>query len=190
VAQSLLEEALAICRELGDRQGIASALHNLGNVARPLGDLAAAQAYYQECLAIYRELGNEALAAYPWLGLGTVAARQGEWAVARGHLARSLAAWHQAGEDREILLALEGMASVEAAEGRPERGARLLGAADALRETNVMPPRSPSEQDEYERALASARVGLDEAEFAVAWGAGRALDLGQAVAEALEGSSP
>jgi hypothetical protein len=37
----------------------------------------------------------------------------------------------------------------------------------------------------HERALAAARQGLSEPAFAVAWAAGRALSLEQAIAEAL-----
>src|SRR5205823_5712010 len=56
-AQALLEEGLAICRELGDQQGIANSLGSLGLLARVQGDTAAARALFEECLVICRELG-------------------------------------------------------------------------------------------------------------------------------------
>ena len=43
-AESLYGESLAILRELGDRQGIAAALGNLGHIAHAHGDLACARA--------------------------------------------------------------------------------------------------------------------------------------------------
>jgi tetratricopeptide (TPR) repeat protein len=52
------QESLAIRREIGNRQGIAASLDNLGNVARVQGEYEAAWALYEECLAIFRELGD------------------------------------------------------------------------------------------------------------------------------------
>ncbi len=58
-ARSLHEESLAIKRELGDKQGIASSLNNLGNVADDQGDYANARSLHEESLAIKRELGDK-----------------------------------------------------------------------------------------------------------------------------------
>jgi len=53
------EEALVILREIGDKQGTADALNNLGIVARMQGDYAVAQVRYEESLAIKREIGDK-----------------------------------------------------------------------------------------------------------------------------------
>src|SRR5262249_9640301 len=58
-ATSLSEQALTSCRELGDKQGIATALSNLGNVAFQQGDYATARSLQQESLAIRRGLGDK-----------------------------------------------------------------------------------------------------------------------------------
>ena len=57
-AHTLLEESLAIRRQVGDRKSIGVAAGNLGMVAVDEGDLAAARALHEESLAIARELGN------------------------------------------------------------------------------------------------------------------------------------
>lgn len=57
-AHGLFEEALAVWRTVGDKEGIEAALGNLANVATLLGDHAAAQALYQESLALGREIGH------------------------------------------------------------------------------------------------------------------------------------
>jgi hypothetical protein len=64
------------------------------------------------------------------------------------------------------------------------RAARLLGAAEALR-TVIGVQRPPAARPAYTRDVASARALLDDATFAAAWAAGRALTLEQAIAEAL-----
>jgi hypothetical protein len=79
---------------------------------------------------------------------------------------------------------LEGLAMVAATTGQPARAARLWGAAEALREATDE-GRWHVFQRSYERALATARTRLSEAQWAIAWAAGRALTAEQAVAEAL-----
>jgi hypothetical protein len=70
----------------------------------------------------------------------------------------------------------------------PERTARLLGAAEALRAAIGL-PLPPAERPDYERTVAAARAQLDEAAFATAWAQGRAMSLDQLVAYALEPTS-
>jgi hypothetical protein len=69
------------------------------------------------------------------------------------------------------------------------RAARLCGAAAVVRETLGAPIPSP-ERTELEEAVAPARAALGEEQWAAAFAAGRALTLEEAVAEALEESSP
>jgi hypothetical protein len=57
-ARGLYEESLAICRELGHRQGIADAITNLANLALDERDYALAGSLVRESLATYRELEN------------------------------------------------------------------------------------------------------------------------------------
>jgi len=56
-ARTLIEESLALRRELGDKHGIAWSLIVRGVVARDEGDLAAAHAYLADALALAREIG-------------------------------------------------------------------------------------------------------------------------------------
>ncbi len=61
----------------------------------------------------------------------------------------------------------------------------MLGSATAIWEGHNL-PLWPAERAEYERTLARARAGLDEATWQRAWDEGRALTTEQAVAYALE----
>jgi len=76
-ARALNEESLAISRELGDRDGIASSLHSLGGVAYLQGNLASARALYKEGLENRRELDDRLGIARALEGLAAVAAALG-----------------------------------------------------------------------------------------------------------------
>jgi non-specific serine/threonine protein kinase len=73
----LIEESLAIGRDLGDRDGIASSLHSLGVVAYLQGHLAAARALYTESLDNRRELDDRLGIARALEGLAAVVAALG-----------------------------------------------------------------------------------------------------------------
>ncbi|HYN88621.1 MAG TPA: tetratricopeptide repeat protein, partial [Ardenticatenaceae bacterium] len=62
-----------LMREMGDRQGAARALNNLGRLAHLQGDYAAAQALYEESLALRREMGDKRGVAESLSGLAAVA---------------------------------------------------------------------------------------------------------------------
>jgi hypothetical protein len=82
-----------------------------------------------------------------------------------------------------IAACLDGFATLAASDGRPERAARLFGAAEALRTTGD----EPSDRAQYESHVAAVRAALGEERFAASWAAGRALPTEEAIAEALAG---
>jgi DNA-binding NarL/FixJ family response regulator len=73
--------------------------------------------------------------------------------------------------------------------GTPARAARLLGAADALRERNgfVLLPLMQAWQ---EQGTAAARAALGETAFAAAWAEGSGWDMARAVEEASTPAAP
>jgi hypothetical protein len=84
-----------------------------------------------------------------------------------------------------IMAYLEGMAEVAGLEGQPERLVRLFGAVAALH-TRFGGSPYPAEQVAYERQLLAACAQLGEDAYAVAWAAGQAMTIEQAIAEALQ----
>jgi hypothetical protein len=127
--------------------------------------------------------------------------RQGDWQTACGNLPReSLTLWQELGNFWGLAEAIEGVAHLSIAHGQAlmgrdfspsnlreaaSRTARLLGAADQLRET-ISRPLQPHERLDYERSVQAARDALGGAGFAAAWAEGRALSPEQAVEEALK----
>ena len=187
-ALTLHEEALALVRALGDALPgppffATVCLNNLGSAAYGRGDLERAAAYFEEVLTRVRDFGHSVLALVALAGLGNVARDQGNDTRAadlyRDGLERS---WAQ-GNKRIIAYTLAGLGSIAGRQGQVEQAARLFGAAEALHEV-IGVPLLPAFRPGHERAVAAVRGTLPEAVFMDAWGAGRALPLEEAVAEA------
>jgi predicted ATPase/class 3 adenylate cyclase len=188
-AQKALQEALAIRRQLGDKVGIAQILQNLADVTISLGDLADGAAMYAESLSIYWEAG------YRW---GMVEALE--------NLARVAGARAAEAEKAEETEEIEGIEEVEgtgpatggltvlglhrkATGSRRElllRAVRLWAAGFALRKA-IGTPVPPSQVEEYERAIAYVKSGLEPEDCLSEWEEGAGMPLEDVVVFALEG---
>lgn len=104
------EEAIALCRDRGDREWMVVLLGNLGGCLFELGELEAARARLEECLSLCRAIGLPAATGVSLYYLGALAERRGEEEEAR-HL------WQ---ECREV------------DEARGVRGGSVLGALGRL----------------------------------------------------------
>lgn len=183
-AERFLEESLALSRAAQDDHSIALALRRLGAVVLRRGDLARAKRVLQESLELYQGLGAVPGVASVLNSLGMVALTEGDCTRAKKFLRESLLKYRDVGDKWHIALCLDRLARVAAAQEHGELAARLLGAADALRET-IGAPLPPSEHAGREQALRVARERLSEEAFAAAWADGYAMKLDQAIAYAL-----
>jgi predicted ATPase/Tfp pilus assembly protein PilF len=109
---SFAGESLAIYREVGDRQGIASALIKLGNAATEMGDYPAASGFLEEALKIWRDLEDKHGTARALISLGWVALRSGKYALAKTRLMEALALSRDLGDTRNIAFELAGLGEV------------------------------------------------------------------------------
>ncbi|MBA2595221.1 MAG: hypothetical protein H0V00_01165, partial [Chloroflexia bacterium] len=82
-----------------------------------------------------------------------------------------------------VASSLLGLAGIAAASGRPEAGARLLGAADGAA-SSLGAPLFPRDQPIHRRCLRTLTTALGEDRLALALETGRALTAEQAIAEA------
>jgi non-specific serine/threonine protein kinase len=80
-AERLHTESLDLARAIGDAQGIAAALTELGMVARRQRDFLRSVTLIEEGLARFRELRDEAGIAWALFNLGVTASMTGEWQV-------------------------------------------------------------------------------------------------------------
>jgi predicted ATPase/class 3 adenylate cyclase len=184
-AKAQFEEALEISRQLGDPWSTALSLSDVGFIRMEQGDLEAAQACCEEAVALARSAGEKWGICNALFYLGSVARARGEHARARRHLTEGLTVSQELGQVVVSTWCLEGIGWAWGLEGAAERAARLLGAAEALREGLGAPP-SPSTLATYgpNRERVQAMVG--EALFEAAWQEGRQLGRSAAFAYAVE----
>lgn len=162
-----LERAVAILREIGARVNLPVILLALATHSEP----DRARALLDEALGIARADRNRLAESHVLAAQGDIARRQGD-ARARALYVECLARLRELGAKAYATGPLESLAALDAAEGRAERAARLLGAADVLREASGAA--SPGESRERDATLARVRDGLGPA-FEGARAAGRAL---------------
>jgi predicted ATPase/DNA-binding SARP family transcriptional activator len=186
-ATGYLQEALAICQDVELVDWILWVTYNLGRVAHLQGDHTRALSQLEESLTQFRDLDYTMGVGNTLTAMARVAHVQGDDSTAAQYFAKSLALLSETPFSESYLAALEGLAGVSAARGQPERAARLFGTAETQRESRGM-PLPPAYHAAYEHDVAAARAELNEATFAAAWAAGRAMTLEQAIAYALEGS--
>ena len=174
-ARAMSEESLALGRELGHERLVTVPL--LGEITLQQGDPTIARLLFEKSLPYFRETGNETQAGWILSLLGQVSMVQGDYQTAQASYEASLL---RNGEVEKNLVpvdipqALEGLATVVAAQGQAAWAARLWGAAEALREVLSF-PLPPVFRTDYERAVAASRVQLGEQAFAAAWAEGRTM---------------
>ncbi len=186
---SLLEECLAISREIGFTQGIAASFWLSGQVALGQGDLITARSLAEKSVVLYKEMGYRHGTAESLSALGKVLAAEGDYAAAQALYEESLAFSRALGEKWIIAACLVGLGEVVAAQQKLARAAQLWGAAEALREA-IGVPIPPVELADYERSLSAARVHLGERASAAAWVQGRAMTPEQALEARGQKSTP
>jgi predicted ATPase/DNA-binding SARP family transcriptional activator len=145
------------------------------------------QAYeiLQEALVSAQETGNRM--SYLWLRvrLGYIALRAGNLVEAHDLFAETVQDFYKDGYIIGAVFALEGITTLLIATGKPEKAARLIGCADAIREK--IPDRRPliEEADMY-RNMAAILSKIGPSGFEVAYDEGRSMTLEETIAYALE----
>jgi non-specific serine/threonine protein kinase len=178
-----IQEALALTQSLGDTYGNMWARCLRGRLAHLQGDLEQAAMLFEESLAWLRTLGSPS--RFEILNdLGRVALDQGNTDRAAAFFGESLNLSWEPGNEIDITLSLGGLAGVARALGLPARAARLLGAAESVRES-IGRTLTPVERTVFDRYAATIRAQIGDATFAVMWAEGQKMTLEQAKSEAL-----
>jgi tetratricopeptide (TPR) repeat protein len=114
---------------------VAVSATNLGWIAETAGELAEATVWYEECAQLRRLVGDEHGLARSAADLGRVARLHREFARARPRLEEALRGFHRLGDRRLAAACLLELADIAFERGRNDIAARLVGAAEALRES-------------------------------------------------------
>ncbi|TDD36795.1 AfsR/SARP family transcriptional regulator, partial [Nonomuraea terrae] len=127
--------------------------------ARRQGRLDEAERRLRTWLSWVEDVSGDPGAALILAELGFVAEQRGDAAAALASQRRALEAARKVGDPRAIALALEGLAGALALDGHPERAARYLGRATALRDS-VGAPLPPAERGDVDRIETALRTAL------------------------------
>ena len=131
-----------------------------------------------------QQRGNRMSYLWAQVRLGHVLLRSGNWTEAHQLLTETA---QNFGKDRYSIgavFALEGMAELFAAVGKPEYAARLIGWADLIRE-KVRDTRPAIEQANVDKIIAACMAKMGESSFSDAYDQGQAMTLDEAVRFAL-----
>jgi predicted ATPase/DNA-binding SARP family transcriptional activator len=132
-AKLLYEESLALSRELGDKQGIASSLNNLGVMAHQLGDSDTGRAMQEESLALRRELGDKQGIAASLNNLGVIAQEQGNYKLAQVRQEEALTLRRELGDTLGIASSLGNLGVIAQEQGDYEAARVLFAESLTLR---------------------------------------------------------
>lgn len=182
-AKQFFEEGLALRRAIGDEWGTAQSLHALAGITFNEGDLERTAALDQESLELYRKVGD-------LRGVARISIFYGSFEIQRGDSEKGIPL---ASEGLSLLLQLRDKWSFAQAieslarsffhiHGDPEFIIRLLGAAQALRES-IGSRLGTAGQAPLDQIAHTIREQLSEEQFKKAWAAGRAMDMEQVIVD-------
>ncbi len=184
-AISLSERAAELYRESGDQRGHALAVSNLGGIALEDGDYVKAASLSEEAYGLFQTLEDSEGMAFALVNQGFAALFEHEHERALVFLRKALRRLVEL-EFRDVIgYCFEGLAAVLSLTGQAGSAARLLGAAEALRESLGV-GLAPAERETHEETKLALREALGEEEFSAVWRLGRELTLDEAIVYALQ----
>lgn len=179
-ATALLDRALAINLQIGDRLGEAYTRIHIGEVARDTGDLEAARREWNLAEIHMRAVGERR-------GLGIVLYRlaclveQSDPTRSAALHGEALSVRWEVGDRRGLAEGLEKMARLALSGGQASRAARFLGAAIVIRSL-ISSPLPAREQEAHDRLIEATQRALGRTAFDAAFAAGQAMSLAEAIA--------
>jgi predicted ATPase/DNA-binding SARP family transcriptional activator len=184
-AISLSERAAELYRESGEQRGHALAVSNLGGIALERGDYAKAASLSEQAYRLFETLEDSEGMAFALVNQGFAALSEHEHERALDLLRKALRRLAEL-EFRDVIgYCFEGLAAVLTLTGQAAPAARLLGAAEALRESLGV-SLAPAERETHEETAVAIRQALGEEQFSAGWRLGRELALDEAIAYALQ----
>jgi predicted ATPase/class 3 adenylate cyclase len=166
------EECLLLCRQIGNEVLYVRALCNLGYEEIMAGELAAARTHLIEGVRRAEEMGDTRALAFYACNLGFAAYLDGADAEAWSFFKQSLSAARRSGHVVISAYGHLGLALLAGRAGEPFAATQLHAVADAIHHelgTRVQGVESTLRDDD----IARLRAGLGDAEFEVAYRAGR-----------------
>ena len=183
-ADAWLVRASAAAERSENPAAIASTFQMHGRVASRAGQDVEAQRWFREATTRYREIGDDRFSLSSHSELAHAMRRTGAIDAADVEYRQTIVGWQRTGNRGAVANQLESMAFTTIARGGGPKAARLLGAAEALREASG-DPMTLDERAEYDAEVERLRGMLGAPELDQAWAEGRHLSAADAVALAV-----
>jgi tetratricopeptide (TPR) repeat protein len=186
-AKVYLDEAIRLSLEVGYRWETAFSIFGQGRLAANLGDMDTARAKFNEGADIARHMGNKRMVYTNRSELAHALRENGSLNEAYEIYQEVIPGWKDLGHRAALAHELECIGYILWRREEPERGVRLLSAAQTIRHS-IGAPRTAFEEIEYEKEIAAVRGLLGDTEFQKLWSAGSLLLMDEAIQIALEKS--
>ncbi len=179
--QPLIDRGVAAARRSGSPYAIAAVSMAEGRALGHAGRIDEAAAAFKRSIEGFMELGDERFVLAARSDLAHALRRGGRADEARSMYRETLPGWVHLGHRGAVANQLENVAYLDIDGGALDRAARLLGAAEAMRQAADQ-KMAFDEEPEYEAYVARLRAALPDTACVAAWSAGRALTLVESVA--------
>jgi predicted ATPase/class 3 adenylate cyclase len=179
-----LERATEAARRSGNPSAIAFTALARGRIHGFGGQIDEARRAFLEALTRFGEIDDRRFQLVARSDFAHALRRAGNEAEAETEYRATMHEWQHLGNRGAVANQLENIGFLARARGDASRAARLLGAAEALREV-AGAAMLAIERAEYDAELARLRAALAPAALAGAWADGRSLTMDEAVALAL-----
>jgi predicted ATPase/class 3 adenylate cyclase len=153
----------------------------IGMAAKYKGDFGLSRESFRDILPLFQEMGDIQRMTMIQSEFGHMDRYEGQLDKAEQAYRETIQVWQKLGHRAAVANQLEFLAYIAMAHAQDERAARLLGAAEALRE-KIKIPMSQFERAEYNQQVAGLRGRMQEEIFSTTWAEGRLLPMEQAVA--------
>jgi tetratricopeptide (TPR) repeat protein len=164
-ARAYGEEALRLMRDVGNPFFTAIAIMGSGSAALVQGNYAEARRRLEESEKLFYELGDRHMA----LGVQSERAhfewQLGNYPGAIKLYCQSTLAWQELGHRVSLAHEFECLAFIACTHSQLQRAARLLGAAESIRE-NLNSPMTATERVEYDQNVSTLRAQMEQSDFA------------------------
>lgn len=131
-ASRLLEDSLAISRDLADDAASATTLNYLGQVAEAQGNYQRAAVLFDQSLALFQQIGDREGSATALTSRAQIAQAQGDYEGAAGLLERSLRLFQELGDRRGWAAALTVQGQIRHTQGQYNDAVELFETALAV----------------------------------------------------------
>lgn len=187
IAQNYYMKALKLSYELGYKAITGLVLKDIGEINRYMGNYDKAMELYMESMVVLKEIGGIGDIAWLYRNMAELEFQTGNFLKSEELYLKGLNAFCDSKENTImfVFLVLGGLAGVSAKSGKPDRSARLFGAADRLFNVvgNLV---SKSDISEYTKRLTGLRNIMDKRDFDKAWYEGGLMSMEMAIDYAAE----